>query len=265
MNPFIVPGVVIAVAAAIRGMWSPCGLSMISSITPMSERARGHRFAVTGTWFTIGSVLGGVTTGAATALGAWLLALTGVGVTVRIALFTAAALVTVSSDLHLFGRSLPIHARQVNETWLRRFRAWAYAGGFGWQIGTGFATYVMTAGVYLTVVAGVASADPRIALGLGVVFGTTRGLLVFVAAGASDHTRLQQLHARIERSADASLDAAIGAQVLGLGLLAVTGSAPWVSVPFIASTAVTTVVRVRRRGAIVASVGEAPRVVRPQA
>ena len=56
-------GAAIAVAAAVRSTWSPCGLSMLSSITPLAERSRGHRFGVTATWFMLGSVLGGATLG----------------------------------------------------------------------------------------------------------------------------------------------------------------------------------------------------------
>ena len=35
----------VAAVAALRGMWSPCGLSMLSTLNPVSERARGHRFS----------------------------------------------------------------------------------------------------------------------------------------------------------------------------------------------------------------------------
>ena len=42
---------VTAVAAAARSTWSPCGLSMLSSITPFGEHGRRHRYAVTATWY----------------------------------------------------------------------------------------------------------------------------------------------------------------------------------------------------------------------
>ena len=56
-------GVVVAVIAAIRSIWSPCGLSMLSTITPVAEAGRGHSFRSTSTWFVIGSVAGGLTLG----------------------------------------------------------------------------------------------------------------------------------------------------------------------------------------------------------
>jgi len=54
---------VLAVAAAVRSTWSPCGLSMLSTVTPVAERARGHRYWVTACWFLAGAVLGGATLG----------------------------------------------------------------------------------------------------------------------------------------------------------------------------------------------------------
>ena len=50
-------------AAAVRSTWSPCGQSMLSQITPFTERARHHRFGVTAGWFVVGSVVGGATLG----------------------------------------------------------------------------------------------------------------------------------------------------------------------------------------------------------
>ena len=47
------------------------------------------------------------------------------------------------------GFRLPWHHRQVNEQWLDHYRPWLYGVGFGWQIGCGLATYIMTASVYL--------------------------------------------------------------------------------------------------------------------
>jgi hypothetical protein len=218
VDPFLIGGSVLAVVVAVRGLWSPCGLSMISTITPLSERGRGHRFGVTATWYTLGGVAGGATTGAAAALGAWGIAATGADLGVRTSLLAVAALVTIASDTEVVGRSLPNHPRQVDETWLERYRAWAYASGFGWQIGTGVATYVMTAGVYLLILVGVLSASPALAFGLGVAFGLVRGLTVFVSARADRPERLRRLHATVDRWARPSLLAAVAAQVVVLAL-----------------------------------------------
>ncbi len=254
MNLLLVPGILVAVVAALRGMWSPCGLSMISSITPMAERAKGHRFGVTATWFTLGGLAGGTTLGAGMAAGAWLVSASGLGATATVTVFSALALVTVASDLKPFGFSLPIHPRQVNETWLQRLRPWAYASGFGWQIGSGFATYIMTGAVYLTVAAGVLSADPLLAFGLGIVFGTLRGLCVFVAVRADGPAELRRLHATIDRLAAVSLDAAIAGQILALVALAVIGGRLPVLVVAVAATIGSITVRLHRNRAVAGAI-----------
>src|SRR5271166_6460255 len=59
---------VVAVSAAVRSTWSPCGLSMLSTITPVSERAKGHSYRATSAWFVFGAVSGGLTLGALMAL-----------------------------------------------------------------------------------------------------------------------------------------------------------------------------------------------------
>ena len=58
----------------------------------------------------------------------------------------------------------PFFKRQVNEYWLGRYRAWVYGSGFGWQIGAGVTTYIMTAAVFLTVALGALTAGPVAAL-----------------------------------------------------------------------------------------------------
>ena len=42
---------VVAAVAAIRSTWSPCGLSMLATITPVGERGRGNRYRSTAAWF----------------------------------------------------------------------------------------------------------------------------------------------------------------------------------------------------------------------
>ena len=51
----------VAVATAVRSTWSPCGQSMLSTMTPIAERARDHRFWVTAAWFMVGATVGGLT------------------------------------------------------------------------------------------------------------------------------------------------------------------------------------------------------------
>src|SRR5262245_26078437 len=164
----IVLAAVVAVAAAVRSTWSPCGQSMLSTITPLAERTRGHRFGVTASWFVVGATAGGATLGVGTALLAATASafLDPTSSAVMAAAFVFAA-VAAASDLRVFGRGLPYHCRQVNELWLNRYRAWVYGAGFGWQIGVGVATFIMTAGVYLMIALAVLTASPVAALGIG--------------------------------------------------------------------------------------------------
>ena len=60
--------IVVALVGAARSTWSPCGVSMLSTITPLAEKGRGHRWWATATWYLVGSVAGGATLGAALGL-----------------------------------------------------------------------------------------------------------------------------------------------------------------------------------------------------
>ena len=112
---------VIAVAAAIRSTWSPCGLSMLSTITPLGEQARRNRYATSVCWFMAGAVIGGATLGAGAAVMAAGIGALDLSVEVRVGIAALAAAVTLASDLGLGGFRLPSHTRQVNETWLDQF------------------------------------------------------------------------------------------------------------------------------------------------
>jgi hypothetical protein len=216
-------GAVVAVAAAVRSTWSPCGLSMLSTITPFGERSRGHRYSGTAAWFVAGSVLGGATLGAVAALvaaigksagllehPAWIAGI------VAAAAFGAAAI-----DAGAFGDVIPIWRRQVDDGWLVRYRRWVYASGFGWQIGVGVVTYIMTAAVFLMVVLAGLTANPAAALGLCAGFGLVRGLAVLATARSTTPDRLRHLHRAFDRAGPAVRVAVIVGQVaVGVAALA---------------------------------------------
>ena len=73
------------------------------------------------------------------------------------------AIVAAAVDGGVFGFRPPFFRRQVNEDWLPRYRGWLYGVGFGWQVGVGVATYIMTAAVFLTVAIGVLTGSPAAA------------------------------------------------------------------------------------------------------
>lgn len=219
---------VTAVAAAIRSTWSPCGLSMLSTITPIGERGRHHRYSSSAAWFVLGAVVGGATLGLGAALsaaGVGVLDLSGSG-----ALGAAAALaaVTIASDLEVGGFRLPSHSRQVNEGWLNQYRSWVYGTGFGWQIGVGLATYVTTAAVYLMVAMAALTGSPAIAFAIATGFGLVRGLAVLLGRGLTTPERLLAMHRRLDELLPQAQRAIVLVQA---AVLAIAAGAAWGPVP----------------------------------
>lgn len=186
----------VAVLAAVRSTWSPCGLSMLATITPLAEQGRGHRFRSTALWYLVGGVAGGATLGAVMCGLAGVMRVLAPGPTLLAMVAMVAAVVAAASDIGFGGYQLPIHRRQVNERWLDRYRPWVYGCGFGWQIGSGFSTYIMTASVYLLVVLAALTATPLAALAVGTVFGTVRGAMVFMGRSITSPEALRAFHAR---------------------------------------------------------------------
>lgn len=215
----LVVGLLVAAAAAVRGIWSPCGLSMLSALNPVSESARGHRFGLTAGWYVSGAVAGGALLGGACALAAGAVSVLPLGPSWRWLAVLVVALAAAASDSMLLPFSLPVHPRQVDERWLARYRRWIYAGGFGLQIGTGFATYVMSGTVYLTAALAVLTAAPRQALLVGLAFGTVRGLAILLVAPVRDAAALRRLLGAVDRLGPASLRAS------AIGSLAVAAAA----------------------------------------
>jgi hypothetical protein len=70
--------------------------------------------------------------------------------------------------------------------------------GFGWQIGTGLSTYIMTAAVYLTVALAALTGSPAAAMAITVLFGLTRGLMILLGVRLTDPERLRLFHRRFD-------------------------------------------------------------------
>lgn len=222
----VITAAVVAVVAAARSTWSPCGVSMLASITPLAERGRGHRYAATARWFVVGAVVGGAAFGLAAAACALVVRAGDPGPTTRAALAAAAALLAAASDTRLGGFSLPVHHRQVNERWLDGFRPWVYGAGFGWQIGCGLATYIKTAAVYLTLVLAALSGAPWVAVAVGTLFGLVRGLAVLLGRDITDTAALARFHRALTRWDRRMLGVVVGTEVAAAVLFALALS-PW--------------------------------------
>ena len=112
------------------------------------------------------------------------------------------ALAAAGADARLFGLAVPYHRRQVNEYWLDDYRPWVYGGGFGWQIGVGFATYIMTSAIVLLVALAALTGEPLVALGLGTLFGFVRGLGVLPGARLTTPAKLAAFHTKFDARAE---------------------------------------------------------------
>jgi hypothetical protein len=224
--------VVIAVAAAVRSTWSPCGVSMLATVTPLAEQARGHRFRSTAAWFIAGGTAGGATLGllmAALALG--VRAATPSAAALAVAA-CAAAVLAAASDTRLGGFRLPFHSRQVNERWLDQFRPWVYGAGFGWQIGAGLVTYIKTAALYLMIVLAAVTASPTTALAIGALFGLVRGLAVLLGRGITSPAALAAFHRRFEEAGRVVLAVVVACE-LGMAVAFAAVLSPWAAVALV--------------------------------
>ncbi len=246
MLTLVAVGLVVAAAAAFRGTWSPCGLSMLSTVTPLAESGRGHRYRWTASWFFLGAVLGGATTGSVAAVAAVGIGALDLSAPTTYAIAGVAAVCAAGLDGRLLGPPIPHHRRQVNEDWLGRYRAWVYGAGFGWQIGTGVATYIMSAGVYLVIVLAALTGDPRSALVVCVAFGAVRGSMVLIGARITSAERLARVHERFEAWREPVRRGVLGLLVLAAVVLAVAGGAPAVALA-LAAGALTVAVGAARR------------------
>jgi hypothetical protein len=218
----------LAVVAAVRSTWSPCGLSMLSTVTPIAERGRGHRFWVTAAWFVAGSLAGGATLGGATALLA--LAFGAVPTEAALLIGGGLALAGAAVDAGLVGVRPPFFKRQLDDAWLDRYRGWVYGAGFGWQIGVGLATYIMTTAVPVTAVLAGLTGRPAVALAVGLVFGLVRGLAIVASAPATTTSALARVQQRFE-TLEAPVRQATVLALAGVGVAAVAGASPWALVP----------------------------------
>ena len=203
-----------ALAAAARSTWSPCGWSMLSTITPLAERSRRHRWSVTVTWFITGAFVGGSALGAIGALGALVTRQVGIGLDIRLGFAALAAVLAAAVDAGAVGPPLPHLRRQVDERWLDEFRPWVYGCGFGLQIGFGLVTYIMTSGLYLTLILAALTASPTVAGFGGLCFGATRGAAVLLGIGNRTPDQLAAFHrtfASVEQRARWAVVATFGA------------------------------------------------------
>lgn len=192
---------------------------MLSSIHPLGERARNNRWLVTVAAFTIGAAVAGALVGSA--LG-WLggLLLPGLDETMGFAIIGVTAL--LAGLLDVFGVPVPGPKRQVNEHWIGTYRGWVYGGAFGFELGAGLMTYVVTWSVYALLAAEFVLGSPLTGALVGAVFGLGRSLALFMAGSIDRASRLTAFHARMARLGPPVRNFA-GYTVVALGALSIAG------------------------------------------
>jgi hypothetical protein len=243
-------GLILALAAAVRSTWSPCGWSMLSQLTPIAEAGRGNRFGRTAAWFVAGALLGGLTLGAGMAAGAAVTRAWGLSAGAALVAIAFGALVTAALDARVLGVAPPFMRRQVNEDWLVNYRPWVYGGGFGWQIGVGVSTYIMTAAVFLVIGVAILGASPVGALSIALTFALARGLAVLLGAPLRSLAALHAFHRRFDAWAEPVRIAVIAVQLFVAVLAAWVGAGVFAAVVAIVSGALAlSMIRTRRRPA----------------
>ena len=191
---------------------------MLSSIHPLGERARGNRWSITVSAFTAGAVLAGGSIGA-------LLGAAGSVIAPReeVALLLLGAGALLAGGLDLLGVRAPGPSRQVNERWIGALRGTVYGFGFGAQLGTGVATFVVTWGVWLLFVAEFLSGSALSGAVAGGAFGLGRAVIPLGAGWIDRPSRLSDFArtlaglARPVHVAAAATVSLIGAGALWVG------------------------------------------------
>ncbi len=190
----LVVALVIALGAAVRGNWSPCGESLQAQIHPLGERSRGNIWAVTITAFGVASILaGGLTTLMFGLIGSFQ------PVSESVALVITGLLGLIAGALDLSPLTPWTPRRQVNENWIGRYRGWVYGAAFGAQLGVGFAVFVMSWGYYAMLAAAFLTGSPLAGFVVGAAFGLGRGILLFLARRIGSPEQLASFHVRMAR------------------------------------------------------------------
>lgn len=186
---------------------------MLTSITPLGERGRGNRYAVTMTAYVVGSVLGGALVGALLGALGSLLPLSRTA-----ALLTAAAVCLVAAVADASGR-VPSYRRQVDEDWLTRYRGWVYGAGFGLQLGAAVTTIVTSALTYAALAVALLTGSPAAGAAVLVMFAVTRAVPAVAARGVDTPDALRALAAWLERRQPVAQRASVGVLLAAAGVL----------------------------------------------
>jgi hypothetical protein len=172
---------------------------MLSSISPLGERARNSRWWLTTTAYVLASVAGGLAVGALAALLGALVPASARASAWGLGLVAALLLVGLALDLRVGGWSLPSWRRQVDVRWLDEYRGWVMGLGFGAQLGFGLVTIITSATTYAVVLLAALSGHVGAGLAIGGVFGLVRALPSVFMRRVRDRDALHIVFDRVER------------------------------------------------------------------
>jgi hypothetical protein len=193
---------------------------MLGSITPLGERSRGRVWGRTVAALIVGGALGGAAVGGLAGLGGLLVFAT-IDVDGSVRLGLLAAVLATASLLDIVGTTPGPH-RQVNEDWLTIYRGWVYGLGFGFQLGSGVLTIVVSSSVLAVLAAAALTGSVVGGLAIGATFGLLRTSTVLFGARATTWPRAAAVHdavERLEKPFTVATPAALGVlSVFALGL-----------------------------------------------
>jgi hypothetical protein len=197
---------------------------MLSSISPLGERARDSRWWLTTTAYVGGSLVGGLAVGGLAATLGSLVPLGWRSSPAAQLVLAALLLCGLALDLRVGGLALPSWRRQVDEQWLTRYRGWVYGAGFGAQLGFGLVTIITSATTYAAVLLAAWSGHLDAGLAIGGTFGLVRALPSLGLRRVTDRGALHRVFERVEswaKPAEIIARVALAAAATTLGATAV--------------------------------------------
>ena len=200
---------------------------MLTSISPLGERARASRWWLTTVAYVVSSVAGGLALGLIAGLVGGLVPSSWRSSPAAYLLVAVALVAGLLLDLGVGGRRLPTWRRQVDQAWLGRYRGWVVGVGFGAQLGFGLVTIITSATTYAVALLCLLSGDPAVGMLVGGTFGLVRALPSAFMGRVVTREQLWRVLARVERAAptaDVAARLALAAAAATLTVIAMRGT-----------------------------------------
>ncbi|HWI22897.1 MAG TPA: hypothetical protein VNT22_09820 [Baekduia sp.] len=179
----LIAATVAAFVAGLTGSWSPCGLSMISTLSRSGHGGGLLTTLAACVAFVPGALVGGVFTFGMLAI---------VGQTLgggELVLAVAVMVLLLAAALEIRGTPIvPQIRRQVPEHWRRLVPLPHVAAAYGVLLGLGFTTFVLTFAVPALAAIALLIGDPVTGLAIGLAFGAGRALPVVVLAPLAERS-----------------------------------------------------------------------------